>query len=38
MDSILLIRFNCLFEFSPMMDGEFVFATVNNKRTFLRRC
>ena len=37
-DSILLIRFNYLLEFSCMMGGEFVSATINNKKTFLPRC
>ena len=37
MGSILLIRFNCLLEFSPMTGGEFVSATINNKETFLPR-
>ena len=37
MDNILLIRFNCLLEFSPMIGGEFLSATINNKGTFLPR-
>ena len=37
-DSILLIRFNCLLEFSPVMGGKFVSVTINNKGTFLQRC
>ena len=37
MGNILLIRFNCLLEFSPMIGGEFVSATINNKGTFLPR-
>ena len=37
MDNILLIRFNCLLEFSPIIGGEFMSATINNKRTFLLR-
>ena len=35
MDSILLIRFNLLLEFSRMMGREFVSATMNNKWSFL---
>ena len=38
MDSILLIRFNLLLEFSRMMGREFVSATMNNKWSFLPRC
>ena len=38
MDSIFLMMFNCLLEFSLMMAREFVSATINNKRTFLPRC
>ena len=34
MDSIFLIRFNCLLDFSPMMRREFVSATINNKGTY----
>ena len=35
MGNIPLIRVNCLLEFSPMIDREFVSATINNKGTFL---
>ena len=38
MDSIFLIRFNCMLGFSPMMSGEYVSATINNKGAFLPRC
>ena len=31
LDSIFSIRFNCLLDFSPMMGGELVSATINNK-------
>ena len=36
-DSLLLIKFNCLLEFSPVMGGEFVSTTIN-KGTFLLQC
>ena len=38
MNFILLISFNCLLEFSPVMGREFVSAIVNKKGTFLLRC
>ena len=34
-NSILLTRFNYLFEYSRMLGGEFLSATINNKGTFL---
>ena len=35
MNSIILIRFNCLLGFISMMGGEFACAAINNKGTFL---
>ena len=35
---IILIRFNCLLEFSYMMGGKFMSTTINIKETFLPQC
>ena len=37
MENIICCLLNCLLEFSPMIGGELVSATINNKGTFLPR-